>query len=167
MWKSGICWCNDDGITTHLELCDNKSFTIKIRSEVLTPESLAHRSKVVNKILKTVQDVCPNIAVGESLIDPLEVVSHPLKPFSELTLFSVRDLAAAVIIISKKSVKSVHRALSLKRLLQFEPYAGLDINTLQCIHSDKNAMKDEQISNAFVSSQISEIQTVFSCTEES
>ncbi len=69
VWKSGICWCNDDGITTHLELCDNKSFTIKIRSEVLTPESLAHRSKVVNKILETVQDVCPNIAVGESLID--------------------------------------------------------------------------------------------------
>ena len=27
LWKSGICWCNDDGIITHLELCNNKSFT--------------------------------------------------------------------------------------------------------------------------------------------
>ncbi|XP_064387477.1 uncharacterized protein LOC135335830 isoform X4 [Halichondria panicea] len=158
VWKSGICWCNDDGIITHLELCNNKSFTIKIRSEVLTPESLAHRSKVVSKVLETVKDVCPNIVVVESLINPQEVVSHPLKPSSELTLFSVRDLAAAVI-SQKEAVKSVHRPLSLKRLLQFEPYAGLDLNTLQCIHSDKNVMKDEKISNTFIyhfTSQISD-----------
>ena len=150
VWKSGICWCNDDGITAHLELCNNKSFTIKIRSEVLTPESLAHRSKVVSKVLETVKDVCPNIVVVESLINPQEVVNHPLKPSSELTLFSVRDLATAVI-SQKEAVKSVHRVLSLKRLLQFEPYAGLDLNTLQCIHSNKNVMKDGRISNIFIS----------------
>ncbi len=145
IWKSGICWCNDDGITAHLELRSDKSIILKIRSEVLTPESLAHRSKIVNTILKTVKDVCPNIVVVESLINPQEVVSHPLKPSSEISLVRVTDLAVAV--ISKK--KAVYLALS-KRLLQFEPYTGLDLNTLQCIHSDKNIMKDEQISNAFV-----------------
>ena len=150
VWKSGICWCNDDGITAHLELHNNKSITLKIRCEILKPESLAHRSKIVNKILETVRDVCPTILVVESLINPQEVVSHPLKPSSELTLFSVSDIAIAVT-SQKEAVKSVHRALSLKRLLQFEPYAGLDLNILQCIHSDKNAMKDEQISDAFIS----------------
>ncbi len=108
------------------------------------------------------KDVCPNIVVVESLIDPQEVVSHPLKPSSELTLFSVTDLAVAVT-SQKEAVKSVHRALSIKRLLQFEPYAGLDLNTLQFIHSDKNTMKDEQISNAFVShfdSQISDSNSI-------
>ncbi|XP_064387761.1 uncharacterized protein LOC135335956 [Halichondria panicea] len=156
VWKSGICWCNDDGITTHLELCNNKSFTIKIRAEVVTPESLAHRSKVVNKVIETVKDICSKIVVLESLIDSQEVVSHPLKPSSELTLFSVKDFAAAVS-SQKGTVKSVHRARSIKCLLQFEPYAGLDVNTLQCIHSDKNVMKDDQISNAFISHFASQI----------
>ena len=157
VWKSGICWCHDDEITAHLELHNNKSITLKMRSEVLTPESLANRSKVVSKIVKTVKDICPNIVVVESLINPLEVVSHPLKPSSELTLFRVRHLAAAVI-SQKNAVRSViAHPLSLKRLLQFEPYAGLDLNTLQCIHSDKNAMKDDQVSNAFISHFASQI----------
>ncbi|XP_064388594.1 death-associated protein kinase 1-like isoform X4 [Halichondria panicea] len=156
VWKSGICWCNDDSITAYLELSNNKCITLKMRSEVLKPESLTHRYKIVNKVLETVKDVCPSIVVVESLINPQEVVSHPLKPSSELTLFSVRDLAAAVI-SQKEAVKSVHRALSLKRLLQFDPYAGLDLNTLQCIHSDKTVMKNDKIWNIFISHLASQI----------
>ncbi|XP_064387592.1 uncharacterized protein LOC135335879 isoform X5 [Halichondria panicea] len=156
VWKSGICWCHDDEITAHLELHNNKSITLKMRSEVLTPESLASRSKIVSQIVETVEDVCPSIVVVESLINPQEVVSHPLKPSSELMLFRIRHLATAVI-SQKKAVKSViNHPLSLERLLQFEPYAGLDLNTLQCIHSD---MKDEKISNTFIyhfASQISD-----------
>ncbi len=148
IWKSGICWCNDDGITAHLELRSHKSIILKIRSEVLTPESLAHRSKIVNTILKTVEDICPYIVLVESLIDPQEVVSNPLK-FS--TLFRVRDLAT-VVISQKEAVNGVDRPLSIK-LLQFEPYAGLDLNTLQCIHS----MNDKKISNAFISHFASQI----------
>ncbi len=51
----------------HLELRSNKSIILKMRSEVLTPESLAHRSKIVNTIIETVKSVCPNIVVEESL----------------------------------------------------------------------------------------------------
>ncbi len=66
VWKSGMCWCHGDEITAHLELCNNKSIVLKIRSEVLSTESLSHRSVIVNKILETVKDVCPNIEVVES-----------------------------------------------------------------------------------------------------
>ena len=163
VWKSGICWCHDDEITAHLELRNNKSITLKMRSEVLTPESLANRSKIVSKILETMKDVCPNIVVVESLINPLEVVNHPLNPSSELMLFRVRHLATAVI-SQKKAVRSViDHPLPLKRLLQFEPYAGLDLNTLQCIHSDKNFKKDEKILDVFIShfaSQISDLNSI-------
>ena len=161
--------CNEmafRGQSTKYKCLENFAlYGIKIRAEILKSEILAHRSKVVSKVLETVKDVCPNIVVVESLIDPQEVVSHPLKPSSELTLFSVRDLSAAVI-SQKEAVKSVHQALSLKRLLQFEPYAGLDQNTLLCIHSDKNVIKDEQISNAFVSNfatQISDPNSILMC----
>ncbi len=62
----------------------------------------------------------------ESLINPLEVVRYHS---SDLTFFRVKHLAVAVS-FHKEAVKSVHE---IKRLLQFEPYAGLDLNTLQCV----------------------------------
>ena len=41
--------------------------------------------------------------------------------------------------------------LPLKHFLKFEPFAGLDQNTLQCILSEKNVMKNEIISDGFIS----------------
>ena len=111
---------------------------------MLKIESLEQPCKIIDVVLKTVKDVCPNIVVVESLINPLEVVRYHS---SDLTFFRVKHLAVAVS-FHKEAVKSVHE---IKRLLQFEPYAGLDLNTLQCIHSDKNAMKDDKISNIFIS----------------
>ncbi len=150
VWKCGICWCNDDGITAHIEFIDSKSFVVKIRSEFLKLESLAHRSKIISKVLETVKDYCPNIDAVESVIDPQEIVCQSLKPTSELTLFSIKDVAVAIT-SQKPDVKSIFRSISLKRLLQFEPYAYLDLNTLQCIHSEKNLAKDKKISSAFIS----------------
>ncbi len=40
VWKSGICWCNDDGITTHLELCNSKSSLLKYELKFLHPRAL-------------------------------------------------------------------------------------------------------------------------------
>ena len=151
VWKSGICWCNDDGVTSHLELCDNgKSFVLKMRSIDFQPDILVHRSKIITKVVKTVADFCPNITTVESVIDPKQIVHHPLLSSSGLTLFNIHDFAGAVA-ANKEVVRSLHRAVQINQLLQFEPYAILDQDTLQCIHSNKNIMKDEKISNAFIS----------------
>ncbi len=95
----------------------------------------------------------------ESVIDPDEVVKHPLKNPSDLPLVNIKDIAAAVS-SNRRMIKSTQQvAFAFKHLLQFEPYAGLDQTTIQCIHSDKNAKKDEKISRAFISyfsSQISD-----------
>ncbi|XP_064387883.1 uncharacterized protein LOC135336041 isoform X2 [Halichondria panicea] len=49
-------------------------------------------------------------------------------------------------------IKSTQQVgLTVAHLLQFEPYAGLDQTTIQCIHSDKNTKKYEKISRAFIS----------------
>ena len=157
VWKSGMCWCHDNEITAHLELCNNKSIVLKIRSKVLTTKSLAHRSVIVNKILETVKDVCPNIVVVESLINPKEVVSHPLEPSLELMLFSVRHLAAAVSSQNESVESNIHHPLSLKCLLHFEPYAGLDLKTIHCIHSNEKILKEDKISNTFISHFASQI----------
>ena len=149
VWKSGICWCNDDGITAHIEIVDNKCYIVKIRSVNVTPQSLAHRSKIISKVLETIEEFSPNVCFVESVIDPKDVVSQTLKPTSELTLFGIKDVAVAIT-SERDVVKSVHRALTFQSLLHFEPYALLDLKTLQCIHSDKNEAKNNKISTGII-----------------
>ena len=151
VWKNGIFWCNDDGVDSHVELSDNgKSFVLKMRSRALKPEFLRVRSQTISKVLETVRDFCPNITSVESVINPQEVKQHPLKPSTQLTLFDISDIASAVA-HNKEDVKGEQRSLTLTQLLQFEPYANLDQNTLQCIHSEKSEVKDDKISDGFIS----------------
>ncbi|XP_064387597.1 uncharacterized protein LOC135335879 isoform X10 [Halichondria panicea] len=152
VWKSGICWCNDDGITAHLELAENgRSLVLKMHTDTVRPEGLIHRSRIVSTIRETVESFGRNVSVIESVIDLNQVVKHPLKNPSDLTLVNINDIAAAVS-SNKTMIKSMRQiALTFKHLLQFEPYAGLDQTTIQCIHSDRNAKKDEKISKAFIS----------------
>ena len=158
VWKNGICWCDDDGITAHLELADNgRSLALKMRSDTVRPEGLIHRSRIMSTIRETVESFGRNVNVIESVIDPDEVVKHPLKNPSDLPLINIKDIAAAVS-FNRRMIKSIQQVgLTFKHLLQFEPSAGLDQTTIQCIHSDKNAKKDEKISRAFISYFASQI----------
>ena len=159
VWKNGIFWCNDDGVTSHLELSDNgKYFVLKMSSRILKPEFLMVRSKIITKTLETVRDFCPNITTTESVIDPQELVEHSLKPAASLTVCTVENIAIAVT-KNIEDVKCEHQPLTLSQLLQFEPYAGLNQDTIQCILSEKNAKKDNRISRGFIAyfaSQIAE-----------
>ena len=158
VWKSGICWCNNDGITAHLELAENgRSLVLKMRTDTLRPEGMIHRSRIVSIIRETVETFGRNINMIETVIDPNQVVKHPLKNPSDLPLVNITDIAAAVS-SNKGTIKSTQQiAFAFKHLLQFEPYAGLDQSTIQCIHSDKNAKKDDKISRAFISHFASKI----------
>ena len=158
VWKSGICWCNDDGITAHLELAENgRSLALKMRSDTVRPEGLIHRSRIMSTIRETVESFGRNVNVIESVFGPDEVVKHPLKNPSDLPLVNIKDIAAAVS-SNRGTIKSTQQvAFAFKYLLQFEPYAGLDQTTIQCIHSDKNAKKNKKISKAFISYYASQI----------
>ena len=159
VWKNGISWCNKDCVMSHLELSDNgKAFTLKVRCRILKPKCLTIRSKIIAKVLQTVQDFCPNIKTTESIIDPQQVIKHPLKPYLELKVCSVSSTALAIA-SKEEDVMSDYQSLPLKHLLKFEPYAHLDQDTLQCIHSEKNIMKDEKISNGFISHFTSQIRS--------
>ena len=150
VWKKGICWVNENGISSHLELANNgKSFILKVRCRLLKAECLTVRYEIITKVLQTVKDFCPNIRTTESIIDPFQVITHPLKPTFELTLCSITNTAIAIV-SNKEDIMSEYQSPTLKHLLKFEPYANLDHNTLQCIHSDNNVSKDEKISNTFV-----------------
>ena len=158
VWKRGICWCNDDGVTSHIELAENgRSIVLKMHSKMLEIESLELRTKIVSTICETINSFGRNVKVIESVINPSQVVENFLKSSSDLTLVSIKDLAAAVS-SGKQVVKSTCQvAFSLEHLLQFEPYAYLDQNTLQCIHSEKNKAKDKKVSEGFISHFASQI----------
>ena len=67
VWKSGIYWCNDDGITSHLELAENgQSLVLKMPSDTVRPEGL----RIMSKIRETVECFGRNVNVIETVIDP-------------------------------------------------------------------------------------------------
>ena len=157
VWKNGIFWCDDDGVNSLLQLSNSgRAFVLKMRSRVLTPQFLEVRSKIIAKVTETVKTFCPNFNTVESFINPQEVIRHPLTLAHDLILYSVSVIASAVA-FNREDVKSEFGSLALSQLLQFEPYAGLDQDTLQCIHSDKNVMKNERVSNAFISHFASQV----------
>ena len=114
------------------------------------------RSKIITKTLETVRDFCPNITTTESVVDPPELVEHSLKPAASLTVCTVESIAIAVT-KNIEDVKSEHQPLTLSKLLQFEPYAGLNQDTLQYILSEKNAKKYIRLSNGFIAYFASQI----------
>ena len=156
VWKNGIFWCNNDGVNSHIELSDNgKFFVLKMRSRVFKPKFLFVRSKITAIVLETVKDFCPNITTVESVINPHEVIKHPLSPAASLTLYSITDIAFTVA-FSKEDVKGEHRSLALSQLLQFEPYATLDQDTIQCICSEKT-IESNRVSDSFVTHFVNQV----------
>ena len=157
VWKNGICWIDENGVTSHLELSENgKSLILKVRCRILKAECLSTRSKIITKVLQTVSDFCPNIKTTESIIDPQQVIIHPLMPCSKLNLCSLFNTALAIA-THKEEVMSEFQSLPLKHLLMFEPYASLDQDTLQCIHSENDVVKKEKISDTFISHFASQV----------
>ena len=145
VWKNGIFWGNEDGVDSHIELSeDGKAFVCKMRTRVLKPEFIRVRSQIIRKVRETVRDFCPNITSVESVIVPQQVKQQ--KPLPQLTLFSISDIASAVA-HNKEYVRGECQSQALSQLLQFEPYAGLDQNTIMSIHSEK---KDDKIADAFI-----------------
>ena len=125
-------------------------------SQTVKRECLIIRSRIINKVKQTVQDFCDSIKTVECIIDPRQVIEQQLPPTLHLSLYSITDTAVAVV-LNKDGVRSDFQFIPLKELLKFEPYAGVDQNTLQCICSDENVRKDEKVSNIFISHFVNQI----------
>ena len=52
---------------------------------------------------------------------------------------------------NKEDVKSMYEAVSLKSLVQFEPYAALDKEVVRFLYHPKNIALKEKLSNSFLS----------------
>ena len=158
VWKSGICWCDDDCITCLVELIEHsKAVAVQMRSKRLKPECLRLRSKIIAKVLATTKDHCPGVETVESVIDPIQVTEHPLRPISKLSLSSIRDTASAVV-SNKEDVKSMYGSVPLQSLVQFEPYTALDKEVVRFLYHPQNPALEEKVSNTFLARFASRVQ---------
>ena len=153
VWKGGICWCDDNGITCLVELIEQaKALAVQIRSDELTPECLDLRRRITSKVLETANEFCPNVDTVEAIIEPSEVRTHPLKPISDLSLFKIETVAAAVV-HNMPNVTSMTRpdASPLKSIVQFEPYLCLSMKAYDFLFHPQNPVLKEKVSNDFLS----------------
>ncbi len=149
MWKNGIYWCNDDGITAHLELDENgRSLVFKMRSDTVRPEGLIHRSRIVSIIRETVESFGHTLNRWLIQIKLLRILwKIPLTSHwsTSKILQQLFLTAEAQSNRHNKFLLASSTSYSLSRTLAWIK------TTIQCIHSDKNAKKDEKISRAFIS----------------
>ena len=159
LWKNGIFWGTHFGINMLVEINDNKYVIVMSRfnaSNLL--KCLKHRSQVLHTVLECVEEFCPRIATVESFIEASSALEYPFELNYERTLCNVKDLSEALIsncknpsVVLPESGKSV----TAQSLFSFEPYAEIDVSTLQELWNKTNDNK--LIPNAFLSRLVKNI----------
>ena len=134
IWINGIFWGNRLGPEVLVEVYFNEAVIILMRCEdIHIMECIACRPKIIIKVLQCAKEFCPKVQTEEFFIDPSEVTQYPLvkKSLSELTLFSIQKIANTAISSDQMNLVHTTGAISLKCLLELEPYAILNNSVLE------------------------------------
>ena len=149
IWKNGVYWTNRDGVEALVEVTDNsRTVCLLMRCFKDSGIKCAHlRSSIIQMILAALKQFCPKVISVESIIDPSQVV-RPLKPYSDLTRFTIEEIARAIA-EGKHSVVSEDNKLStIDNLLFFEPYRGLDKKLITALFDGDHAA--QEVSDRFL-----------------
>ena len=153
VWKNGISWMNEHGIETVFEMMEqNQALILMMRCTQLTDkvQYLALRSAVIQKVLKTKEELCPKLTVTESFIDPSDC-QYPPKTCDEITMFSLRAVAQTITYgypyIVCDSGKFQNKLIDVENLLYLEPYEDLK-GILEPLFRKES--EDEEVSDEFL-----------------
>ena len=166
----------------------NNTILFLSRSSKLTPSCLRLRSIVIQKILKAAKEFCPKVDTVEYFIAPEEILEHPLRPrarpipaisemersssfsssmskqeiytrsVSDLTLFSVSEVATALTSEKTIALSKNGTPLSLTDLLSFEPYACMGKTILNKVFADLGSLT-ETVPDTFLLDMIADTDT--------
>ena len=143
VWKNGICWLSRDGVETTVEETKQSSTYIVTMQSISGQEMECTRycSQVVKCILDAKEELCPTVAVRESLIHLDDPTTGDID--SQHT-FSIAEVAEALaedkaFVVSQPGSKVVR----IDDLLYFEPYAYV---RAVCLIAE-----DNPVSEAFLS----------------
>ena len=145
VWKSGIFWRNEDGVEVLVEVHQSQ-VNVLLRCLVNREIDCIHlRSAVIQTVLKARQEFCHKVNTSEFFIHLSDATQYPLKPATELRLFSISEVAKAI--TAGEHCRS-ETPINFEELLYCEPYAYLGENILQTIFDESNCEK--QITDVFL-----------------
>ena len=148
IWKNGIYWGDRNGTEALVEIAEQNRVVVLMRCPGVKSECLQLRSLLIQKVLAAACEFCSKVSIVESFINPSDTTQYPLKPTSQLALYSLTEVASAVASGASSVLQDTGRPVSLHSLLHFEPYADLgeaNLRELFCSHCSK------KISEKFIS----------------
>ena len=148
VWKRGICWYDQSGIEVIVEVVDQKSVIVMIRSlkQIESQVKLTSaRSEIIKRVLETKQELSPKVAVTESLLHPEDVISYPLD-LAKVKRITMTKIAHAVVEGNLGVLDNTEQMVDLRSgLLHFEPYVGMDRPTLdELFKEDNNTIPEDK-----------------------
>ena len=144
VWKNGIQWWNEHNITTSVELVDQSRCiqVVMIADEASIVEFVQFRTAIICLILSLKSELCPSLDASQYLIAPSELLTSPLPPLGELTLFSMEDFARSLVSHSLYIAADSGKPSCIKAcdLVPFEPYQLLQPSLIsQLFNSSKSS----------------------------
>ena len=149
VWNNGICWDNEEGITTVVELLDFNRRVVVLMStseETRPMEYIKYRSSVIRLILDLQHELCPNMQTTQYLIcqaifrnSPIEETYPP-----DNALFPMKHVARSMFTDKPyifSCANKFHKLFSTKCVLEHEPYYQLRISSVCQLLDSKNADK--------------------------
>ena len=132
IWKNGIFWGRGFGMETLVEIIEDKSVIVITRFQTSNLEKcLKHRSEVIRTVLECHNRFCPRVSVAESFIDASSPLRYPSTVNFDKTFCTVQALAESVVRNEPLVVLSCGKTIPAERFLSFEPYAEIELLTLQ------------------------------------
>ena len=165
VWKNGIHWLDDDGVSTLFEVDEqSQSLTVIMRClEGSEMECVCLRSNIIHKVLAALHEFCPRVPSLESFIHPCDV-QYPLKPREQLTLFDVTAIATSVLKAKRAVVTDSQNTATITELLYFEPYANFGQTLLLELFNKGNPDYDqEQVTDDFLYVIANKIEEKYGC----
>ena len=156
VWKNGISWINENGIESVIEVLEDfQAVVVMLRcitGEENEVKCMFHRSSVIQTVLSTRADICPQVRITEFFVHPSSV-EYPLKVSEGITLFSLAAVARAVAsakpcVVSDCGRNKDFEFLKVEDLLCFEPYSDSGKEVLKEIFNNDNYNK--KISDDFI-----------------
>ena len=124
VWRNGICWKNDSGVSTIVEIVDLNRWVIVLVSEK-TREAAQTCSSVIRMILDLQHQLCsPLVTTCECLISPSLLDRYPFDALPDTDLFDLPTVARSMLLHRKLFLdrKEGNNEFSTDEALSCEPY---------------------------------------------
>ena len=150
IWKNGIQWLSVDGVETIVEVSEQNTLLLLLMS---CPEGeemacVQQRSSLISMVLETKREICPVIYTTELLIDPSNLSSYPLPSSSELTLYTISDVANALQEYVHILDITGRKRMNLSEALYFEAYLGMQTRLIKQLFDQDLA--NQEVDDSFL-----------------